>query len=118
MNEKEVLEKGGTPKRKRTTIDKRAGKIVVYDITKNELLTLQRGGEQARFKDISIFTLSISATIFITFYSSGFNTEKETGFFLGIATTLAVIGGASSVLYYKKKKEIKQLCDDIRNRSE
>ncbi len=118
MSDSELLQKGSVSKRKRTAIDKRFGKIITYDITKNELSTLQQGGDSGMFKDIGICTLSVAVTIFTTYFSGGFNTEIITGAFIAIAAILLIISIISGIFFFKRRNDISTLCDDIRNRSE
>ena len=106
----------GTSKRKVNVETKQIGKVEVYEVTKRELMDIEKGEHNSFWTGLCNFSISAGIS-FLTTYLTMDNTDTKTGGVIQAIFIIAFIIGVGS--FYKSircKNELKELFNDIRNR--
>ena len=111
MNEKNELVRGNT---EYTPIieERRIGKIILYQVTERELYYLKKGDDGGVKLNIAISLITMSISLLTSLLTTSFTTFIHGWFCTGCITS-ALFGIVFLILYFKSKKEVNTLYEEI-----
>ena len=109
--EKSTNEKGLTIKRGKVD------SLSIYEVSENELSTIEKGSSSSIYLNFSIFLLSIAVSFFIALLTGEY-TDKLLTYITFICLTIIgfVIGLFLLILWLKKKDDFSQVIERIKSR--
>lgn len=90
--------------------------VNIYEVTENELTTLENGGQSTIMLDIAISLLSIAITCIITLVTSTFGSDMVKNSFLFAAISCLIVGGVLLVIGWKGRQSISIVVNQIKSR--
>jgi len=94
----------------------RVDSLSLYEITDNELKTLERGSPNSIYLNFAIFLLSVGVSFLISLLSAKMENVRVYATFL-VFTIVGLIGGAILLcLWWRERGAIKEVIEDIKKR--
>ncbi len=90
--------------------------MVVYEVTENELSTLEKGNPNTIFLNFAIFLLSIASSFLIALLTTTIQSDRTFIIFTIITVVGYIIGILLLILWYRGRHSVAELIRSIRNR--
>lgn len=98
-------------------VENKIGKITTYEVTSDQLKTLEKGNDVNMHTTISTTLLGAGISFIIAYFTCSFEGKEFTeGVFLSIGCLSLLFSIIMHLLGRRNKSEISMLCSEIRNR--
>lgn len=94
----------------------RLGSITVYDVTEDELETIERGAPSSNYLNFAIALLSVFISFLATLLTVSIEDDRIFMFFLFTAIVTFVVGTILSILWLLSRASSKSIFKKIRDR--
>lgn len=119
----EIVELGIDPKSFRrhveervTVVRGRVSSVSLYEITDNELSTLETGSSSSLYLNFSIFLLSVAISMLVTLLTTPIQDNRVFNVFVIIVSCGFIIGGFLLLLWYRTRHSMSEVVKSIRGR--
>lgn len=119
----EIVELGIDPKSFRNHVEERVtivrgrvNSVSLYEITDNELSTLETGSSSSLYLNFSIFLLSTAISMLVSLLTTTIQDNRVFNVFVIIASCGFIIGGFLLLLWYRTRHSVTELVTLIRSR--